>query len=59
MFQVVYWDSIVCEYFDFRTANDIWFVLEKEYGPNNTTRISYLSIEFENFKIVDEIDMGK
>lgn len=33
--------------------------LEKEYDPNNASRISHLNIEFENYKMIDGVDMGE
>lgn len=47
------------KYFSYKTAKDTWYTLEKEYGPDNSSRISHLSIEFENYKMVEEIDMGE
>ena len=46
-------DRLYDKYFDFKTAKGIWLALEKEYVPNDATRISHLSIEFENYKMVD------
>lgn len=42
-------DQFYDKCFDFKIAQYIWYDLDKEYGPDSTTRISHLSIEFENY----------
>ena len=45
-------DRFYDKYYDFNTAKDIWYALKEKYGPHYATRISHLSIEFENYKMV-------
>lgn len=38
---------------------DIWHALQKEYSFDNATKINHLSIEFENYNMVDGVGMGE
>lgn len=54
-----FFDRLYDKFFYFKTGKDTWHASEKGYDLDNATRISHLSIEFENYKMVHGVHKGE